>query len=426
MKVCKRCLYTDNHPLGIIFDEDGICSGCRIHEEKDQLDWKERFKLLEKIVDQYRNKYDYDCIIPVSGGRDAFFILDVCVNQLNLKPLCVHYNHGYNTPEGLNNLANLKLVFNVDVYQLNPNPNTVKKLTCSTLNDLGSVYWHVLAGQSVLPVQLAVSKRIPLIIWGAHQGLEQVGMFSHEHAVEMTRRYRADHDLMGVEAVDLVKPYNTVVKDDVYNYVYPPFQDIIHGQVRGIYLGNYIRWDTFNQHRQMINKYGYLGRKFARTFYPYDNPDCYVYNGVHDILKLFKHGYTKSRDQLVREIRFNRISRNQAIHALSKYENSQDENLAKLAEWLGIKPSMLSIVLNKHRNKKIWDEVAPNEYVRKSGTWSAKELKINANSNGFEDSEITKFNLGSLLNKEHYPEKYTLIATGVRPPKIDNNYDIKL
>ena len=39
MKFCNRCVYPENHPLNIIFDEDGICSGCRIHEEKDFLNW---------------------------------------------------------------------------------------------------------------------------------------------------------------------------------------------------------------------------------------------------------------------------------------------------------------------------------------------------------------------------------------------------
>lgn len=424
VKVCTKCLYTDTHPLGIIFDENDICSGCQIHEEKNNLDWIKRFRSLELIVDQYRNKSDYDCIVPVSGGRDSFYILDICVNRLKLKPLCVHYNHGYNTPEGLNNLAKLKLIFDVDVYQLNPSPDTIKKLTRTTLNELGSVYWHVLAGQSVLPVQLALTKRIPLIIWGAHQGLEQVGMFSHEHSVEMTRRYRADHDLMGVEATDLSKPYNSILQNDLYNYIYPPFQDLLHGQVRGIYLGNYIRWDTFAQHRQMIEKYGYLGRKTPRTFYSYDHPDCYVYSGIHDILKLFKHGYTKARDQLVREIRFNRISRDQAICALLDYENSEDENLSKFTDWLGIKPSMLSLILNKHRNKQIWQEVAPNEFSRKTGTWSAKELASTLSNNKIKNDMASIYDLGSTIERSAYPDTYTLIATGVRPPKIDRTYKV--
>ncbi|MEZ4752918.1 MAG: hypothetical protein R3A13_01235 [Bdellovibrionota bacterium] len=37
MKYCSRCLYPANHPLGLTFDEQDVCSGCRVHEEKMKL-----------------------------------------------------------------------------------------------------------------------------------------------------------------------------------------------------------------------------------------------------------------------------------------------------------------------------------------------------------------------------------------------------
>ena len=52
---CKRCLYTNQHPLGITIDKEGICSGCRIHEEKDYLDWDSRLDLLKSIVKPYKS-----------------------------------------------------------------------------------------------------------------------------------------------------------------------------------------------------------------------------------------------------------------------------------------------------------------------------------------------------------------------------------
>ena len=57
---------------------------------------------------------------------------------------------------------------------------------------------------------MAVNYKIPLIIWGAHQGLEQVGMFSHKHEVEMSRKYRENHDLFGFEAEELIKIDNDI------------------------------------------------------------------------------------------------------------------------------------------------------------------------------------------------------------------------
>lgn len=203
---CKRCLYTTRHPLGLTLDEEGICSGCRIHEEKDALDWAGRWKRLEDLVAPYRitNGKAYDCIVPVTGGNDSYFIVHLVKERLGLNPLLVTYNKYFNTPLGIRNLANLRIRFNCDIIYQNVNPESVKKITRTTLREIGSIYWPCIAGQTAFPVQTAVRYKIPLIIWGAHQGLEQVGMFSHEHEVEMSRRYRKDHDLMGYEADDLL------------------------------------------------------------------------------------------------------------------------------------------------------------------------------------------------------------------------------
>jgi hypothetical protein len=180
---------------------------------------------------------------------------------------------------------------------------TVKKITRSTLSRYGSVYWPVLAGHTAFPVQIATRFKIPLIIWGAHQGVEQVGMFSHEHEVEMTRRYRKDHDLFGMEADDLLSVFDILKEEDVWQYRYPDDQQLNEVGVRGIYLGNYVRWDPKTQHEEMVRMYDYMGASFARTFDTYDFVDCFNYMDIHDILKLYKHGYSKVTDHACREIR---------------------------------------------------------------------------------------------------------------------------
>ena len=89
MKVCNRCLNPENHALKITFDEFGICSGCRVHKEKDQIDWNERSKKLNSILDNYRNKsgLNYDCIVPVSGGKDSYFIVHIVKNIYKMNHL---------------------------------------------------------------------------------------------------------------------------------------------------------------------------------------------------------------------------------------------------------------------------------------------------------------------------------------------------
>ncbi len=375
VKVCKRCLYTETHPLGIVFDDDGICSGCRIHEEKDTLDWNARWTRLEEIVAPYRRKDAvFDCIVPVSGAADSHFILDIVVNRLKLKPLAVAYNRYFNTPEGIANLANLRMRFDVDFQLKNVNPAVVKKITRTSLYKYGNMYWPVLAGQTVFPVQTAVMMKIPLIIWGAHQGLEQVGMFSHEHEVEMSRRYRKDHDLFGIEAREMNGPFDDVTDEDLLNYRYPRFSDIEALGLRGLYLGNFVRWDPLAQHQKMVAEFGFRARAQGRTFDIYDHADCYAYTGVHDILKLFKHGYSKVRDQACREIRHGRMTREQAAALVSWHEAQEPADMDLFADWLGMERESLRYVLNRHRNPKIWEEVSPNIWQRRAHTGEAHEI----------------------------------------------------
>jgi hypothetical protein len=274
--------------------------------------------------------------------------------RLGLNPLLVCYNKYFNTALGIRNLANLRIRFDCDILIKNVNPISVKRITRTTLREFGSMYWHCLAGHSVFPVQTAVQYRIPLIIWGAHQGLEQVGMFSHTHEVEMTRRYRKDHDLMGREADDLLSIFDTLNEEDIWQYRYPDDTDIRDVGVRGIYLGNYVRWDPKVQHELMIDMHDYRTSSFDRTFDCYDHVDCYNFMGLHDHLKLIKHGYSKVTDHACREIRHGRLSREQGQALVAYHQVAQVKHRDLFCEWLGIKNGSLDFIINQHRNPTCW------------------------------------------------------------------------
>lgn len=361
---CARCLYTTDHPLGLVLDDEGICSGCRIHEEKDRLDWNERWARLERLVAPYRSRTGeaYDCIVPVTGAADSYWIVHLVKHKLGLNPLLVHYNRYYNTSLGIRNLANLRIKLDCDILIQNVNPRSVKAITRTTLRELGSLYWHCLAGHSVFPVQTAVHYKVPLIIWGAHQGLEQVGMFSHEHEVEMTRRYRKDHDLMGHEADDLIGTFDTLKEADVWQYRYPDDAQLDAVGVRGIYLGNYVRWDPKAQHEQMVVAYDYRGARFARSFDTYDHVDCWNYLDLHDRFKLHKHGYGKVTDHASREIRHGRLGREQALALVRAHEQQPVQHAQAFCDWLGLDPSGLQFLLDQARNPRHWRSDAPGRF----------------------------------------------------------------
>jgi hypothetical protein len=237
---------------------------------------------------------------------------------------------------------------------LTVDPEKVKKITRASIRKMGSVYWHCLAGQTVYPVQVAVKFKIPLIVWGAHQGIDQVGMFSHLDEVEMTRRYRKEHDLMGFEAEDMIDEFDNITEDDITQFKYPDDKEIERVGIRGIYLNNYMRWDSKAQHEQMIKHFNYKTMTQARTFDSYNDVDCFNYSNVHDLCKFFKYGYGKVTDHACREIRLRRMTRKQGVDMVKLYYMKPIENLNLFLEWIGITENSFYYLIDQHRSRSIW------------------------------------------------------------------------
>lgn len=412
MKFCARCLYPEIHPLNITFDNEGVCSGCRIHEEKDSLDWKPRGEKLGKILDGYKNRSgnNYDCVVPVSGARDSHFIVHTLKKVYGMNPLLVTYNKHYNTNIGIRNLAHLRILLDCDLLTLTVQPQKVKKITRATMRRLSSIYWHCLAGQTVFPVQIAVKFKIPLIVWGAHQGVDQVGMFSHLDEVEMTRKYRKEHDLMGLEAEDLIDEFDGVKFEDIVQFQYPDDKELERIGVRGIYLNNYIRWDTKAQHEEMIRLYDYKTIPQTRTFDTYNDVDCFNYSDVHDYIKFLKVGYGKATDHASREIRLRRMTREQGIESVKKYTSNAPKNLDLFLNWMGLNENGFHYIIDQHRNPRFWKR---NDIWE----WEPKENVFPANNNS-EEVENARLPLNendvefAVTNDDEIKNKYILIGKG--------------
>lgn len=413
MKYCKRCLYPENHPLNLVFDDKGICSGCRIHEEKDELYWPEREGKLMSIFNEFRNKSgkNYDCIIPVSGARDSYFIVHTVKNRFKMNPLLVSYNKQYNTEIGIRNLAYLRIKFNCDFYQMTVSPEIVKKITRASLRKRGSIYWHCIAGQTVYPVQMAIKFKIPLIVWGAHQGVDQVGMFSHLDEVEMTRKYRKEHDLMGLEAEDLIDDFDFIENSDIVPFVYPDDKELEQVGVRGIYLNNYIRWDSKKQHEEMIRLNDYETTLQTRTFDTYNDIDCFNYSDVHDYIKFIKWGYGKVNDHVAREIRLKRMTAAEGIDTINTYLYRQPKNLAQFLDWIGMTARAFNYVIDQHRSPTAWARDIDRNWVLKS------PISHNMLDDSFKDAALNKkenfeFIQTPLRKPNSQDEKYILVGKG--------------
>ena len=408
MIYCKRCLYPANHPYGMIFDAQGVCMGCRIHEEKDTLNWSERFHALEDIVHLNRKnvgRMGFDCIVPVTGGGDSFFTVHIVKNVLGLNPLLVNYNSHYNTKVGIRNLANLATVFDCDVFTSTLSPELLQRTTRHTLNKYGSMYWQALAGYLTFPVQVAVRFRIPLVIWGVQPWSEQTGMFSHLDESEMTERCRKEHGLMGIAAEDLIDPKYNIKRMDIQPFVYPYDNELEAVGVRGLYLSNYIRWDAKRQHELMIDNYGYESALQQRTFNTYEDVHCFHSAGVHDYIKYLKYGFSKVTDHASREIRLKRMTREEGIAKVIEYSDRKPSDLAMFLNWVGMSDQAFFDAIWNRRDENIWQKSKTNE-------WSLRDSIVNhATDEGIDAVRLDK-----------YEDCTYRITSSAEPNTPDNEY----
>ena len=98
MKRCTQCIMPETVP-GITFDNDGICSFCQSYQKETYLGQKK----LDQIVATAKSRNNkYDCIVPLSGGRDSTYVLYVARAIYDLKVLAVNYDNEFRNPQEIN------------------------------------------------------------------------------------------------------------------------------------------------------------------------------------------------------------------------------------------------------------------------------------------------------------------------------------
>jgi N-acetyl sugar amidotransferase len=411
MKYCTRCLYPENHPLNLTFDERGVCSGCIVHEEKYQIDWDKKAVEFAQLLAQYRDRpgTSFDCIIPVSGTGDDFFVVDVIKNKYGLNPLLVTYNTHFSTKVGVRNLARLITELDCDHMMSTVGPDTVKEITRITLKKIGDMYWHVLAGCQTFPVQVATKLDIPLIIWGVNGWLDQVGMFSHLDQVEMTKRVRKEHALRCLDAEALLGESDSLSHKDLQAFTYPSDEQLEKSRVRGLYLGNYIFWDSQKQIETMIAKYGYETAEQERTYNTYESIYCWNNASVHDYVKYLKFGYGKVTDHASRDIRLKRINREEGVELVEKFQSVKPAALPKFLDWIGMSEHEFFTCIDPFRDLRAWKR-------NNSGEW---EL-LDSIANHVTDENVDKvrlavtdprqYKLTELLERQDVSDEYILLG----------------
>lgn len=405
-------MYPENAKPTILIDDDGICSGCRYHESRDTIDWDEREKLFANLVAEAKAEAKkrgniYDCIVPVSGGKDSTFQVWLLKEKYGMNPLLVAYNHTFNTNAGLKNLENLVIKSGCDLVRFSSNLKSAKKLSKYMLKKIGDLTWHYHAGIMTFPIQTAVKYQIPFIFWGEEGFSELTGMFRLEDFVEFKKWTRKEHDMRGFEPVDLVNdPTNDIEWNDVAPYIYPTDEEIERLNVRGIYVSNYFEWEAKKQTELVIDTYGFspVSYKKDRSFVQYSKIDDHA-NDIHDYLKYLKFGYGRATDEASYEIRRGRMTREEGAELVRDRDHVTPKVLDSYLEWFDMSKEEFYGLVENMRDPAIWEKI--------DGEWVAQDSIINhvdeegvaeARVPQSEDRVYSEANRHLYYNEENPPE----------------------
>jgi N-acetyl sugar amidotransferase len=360
MEYCRRCVYPVL-AVNLHMDAEGVCSACRVAEQFEHQTeefWAGRKQLFEEIIEKMLSKPrgDYDCLIPVSGGKDSYYQTHKIVSEYGLKPLLVTYHGNNYLPEGDYNRDRMRQLFDADHLVFGPSVEVLKKLNRLCFRKMGDMNWHAHCGIMTYPVAVAVKFRIPLVIWG-ETNWDISGMYAPDDFVEFSARVRHEHDLRGFEWYDMLKdPQEPLREKDLSWAKYPSDEDIIRVGVRGLYIGNFFKWDPNRQAAMIRERYGWKAAEtpFERTYRITSNLDDRYENGVHDLLKFVKFGYGRASDHASKDIRTGYMTREKGIEMVRRYDHVISKDLAHWLGYVNMSEAEFWRTADRFRDKRVW------------------------------------------------------------------------
>ena len=252
---CKKCVMPNTKP-DLYFNAEGICDACLSTNLKNKIDWNAREKEFRNLIDQLRNKNEtnYDCVIPVSGGKDSHFQTYMAKVVYGLNPLLVSFEPTLPSELGKRNLRNIKS-FGVDLIQFQKNPIVYKKLGKKAFYRIGDHEWPNHVGIFTVPIQIAVRYKIPLIIWGENSQLEYGGPEIARHSRVLDRKWLEEFGgLLGNRVEDMID--KDLQQRDLLPYIYPDENELLEANITSIFLGYFFKWDARMQ-TELMKKHGF-------------------------------------------------------------------------------------------------------------------------------------------------------------------------
>lgn len=352
MKWCRSCVLPDTRP-NLKIGRDGICNACHSHSTKVEIDWASRAAQLHNVVAQAKARGSgYDCLIPVSGGKDSTWQTVKCL-ELGLRPLAVTWKTPARTAIGQRNLDNL-IALGVDHIDWQINPKVEAAFMLKAFERFGSTAIPMHMALFNIPLTLATRLRIPLVVWGENSafeyGTKDEALTGFRLDAKWLRTYGVTHGTTAADWVDA-----ELSAKDLAAYFGPSSEELDQAGVRAVFLGYYLPWDP-EETRRVAEAHGFRAEAAgARTGY-YDFADIDDdFIAIHHWMKWFKFGFTRLFDNLSLEIRNGRLARPKALEILSATgEQRPTQDIAKFCRFADVSEERFFAAAEHFRNPAVW------------------------------------------------------------------------
>jgi N-acetyl sugar amidotransferase len=368
IKYCTLCLYPETKP-DLWFDESGVCSACLAFEKRAEVDWAAREQEFLELVQKYRNPEggNYDCVVPVSGGKDSTCQV-IRMRQAGMNPLCVVASTDSLSSLGRRNIENLKGL-GVDMVEYTLNPVIRRRMNKLCLEQVGDVSWPEHVAIFTVPIRVAVQFGVQLVVWGENSQNEYGGPAANQESKVLDRRWLEEFGgLLGLRVSDLVGEAD-IEQRHMIPYTYPSDAELARVGVTGVFLGYYFPWDGLSN-VMLAQAYGFevSPTLVEGSLANYENLDNHQ-TGIHDYFKYLKYGFGRATDIANNQIRRGRLLRKDALEMVRRHDGQYPasclgKSLEIILGEIDMSKEAFDLICDRFTNKQLFQTDTSGQLLR--------------------------------------------------------------
>ena len=372
VKWCKKCVVSNQRPR-IIFDYEGVCSGCRNTEHKNnEVDWNQREKELVSLLDKHRRTDgQWDVIVPSSGGKDSGYVAHQLKYKYGMNPLTVTWSPLQYTNIGFQNFQSC-IDAGLSNMLCTPNGKFQRKLARLCFEELGDAFHVFVLGQVSYPLQMALKMGVKLVFYGENGEAEYAGdpkyvdkpykpttEFVTQHFKGLTFRELLDYGLQNKDYLS----EDDFTESDLIFYEPPSLDSLNKAEILGKHFYSYYhKWSPQENYYYCSEHTGFKPNpeRSEGTYSKYSSLDDKM-DGFHYYLRYIKFGLGRCLEEAAHEVRDGHITREEGVALMRRYEGEFPMKYFKdFLQYLNITEKHFWEVVDSWRASHLWEKVDGN------------------------------------------------------------------